>query len=115
MLFDDLVFLFHQVPLVNQDYHPFAVPDDQPENIHVLSFHAQCGVDKQQTDIGCLNCPDRPQDRIEFDILLYFSFLSQASCIDQVEIMIILVIPGKNGIPGCSGYGCYNIALLANQ
>ena len=81
-----------EVPFVDADHQTLLVFLNQAENISVLAFYSTCCIDHKDTDVACLNRPDRANHAIIFDIFVYLLLFSYAGSVYKVEIKSEFVV-----------------------
>ena len=107
--------LCEEVPFVHDKHAAFAVADDQVEYTHVLRLHAGGRVNHQDADIGMLDRPDSPHDRIELKVLVDLCLPSHPCRVDEHEIVAELVVSGRDRVAGSAGDGSHDVPFLAQK
>ena len=86
-----LVFISHQIPLINHYNERFLVFLNKLEDVHVLRFDTTCGVDHQDTNIAMLDGTYRTHYAIKLQIFRNLVLSAYSSRIYEVEVETKLI------------------------
>ena len=90
-LYHLLVFIWHQVPLVNHHNKRLLVFLNKLEDVHVLRFDAARGINHQNTNVAMLDSTYRTHYAIKLQIFGYLVFSAYSGRIYKVEVETKLI------------------------
>ena len=107
--------LEEEVPFVDHKHAGLPVADDEIEYAHVLGFHSGVGVNHQDADIGLLDGSDGAHHGVEFKILADSALLAHSGRVHKHELVVELVVVGRDGVPGRAGDRGYDVPFFSEQ
>ncbi len=107
--------VFYKVPLVYNYHKAFFILLDDREDIHVLRLDTAGAVEHEYTYVAGLDCTNRTNHRVVFDVFVYLVFLANTGGIYQVEVKAEFAVAGVDRIAGSTGYIGYDMAVSSDK